>query len=346
MEDEVSQLNSSPIVSVIVPVYNVESYLCRCVDSVLEQSFTDYELILVDDGSSDSSPIICDAYAKDNEKIKVVHKKNGGLADARAAGFERAAGEYILFVDSDDYIHRDMLEQMVSSMKTQQADLTICAYFEKRELREKAFLLPFQEEMISGKDHIIESYVKPMIGAETESSLVPGFLCIRMMKRELIQKSYFLSERIYYKEDHAFNLLYIDSVKTIAVVNKPLYYYCVNDNSLTNRYRENKWEMYSNLLFFYMDYIKKREIENCQKRLDHFLLAAFFASVDNAVLSGSFGGFLNELKKIQASKLIKRLRVSSMLGAVPATHRITYLLYCLHLYRLLYQFRKMRLKIS
>lgn len=94
-----------PTISIIVPVYNVEAYLCRCIDSILAQTFTDFELILVDDGSPDNCSSICDEYAKKDSRIVVVHKENGGLSDARNTGLDIAKGEYIGFVDSDDFIH-------------------------------------------------------------------------------------------------------------------------------------------------------------------------------------------------------------------------------------------------
>ena len=90
--------------SVILPIYKVEKYLCECVDSILNQSFTDYEIILVDDGSPDGSGAICDEYAEKDARVKVIHKVNGGLSDARNAGFAIAQGEYVVFIDSDDYV--------------------------------------------------------------------------------------------------------------------------------------------------------------------------------------------------------------------------------------------------
>lgn len=95
-----------PTISVIVPIYNVEPYLHRCVDSVLEQTFADFELILVDDGSPDNCGAICDEYATKDGRVRVIHKENGGLSSARNAGIEAAAGEFILFVDADDVIHQ------------------------------------------------------------------------------------------------------------------------------------------------------------------------------------------------------------------------------------------------
>jgi len=105
--------NKEPEISVIVPVYGVENYLARCVDSILTQTFTDFELILVDDGSPDGCPAICDEYAQKDNRIKVIHKENGGVSSARNAGLNIASGEYIVFIDSDDYVDCDYLSTLI-----------------------------------------------------------------------------------------------------------------------------------------------------------------------------------------------------------------------------------------
>ena len=102
--------------SIIVPVYNVEKYLCECIDSILTQSFTDYELILVDDGSPDNCPAMCDSFASDDKRVKVIHKENGGLSDARNAGIKAAVGQYVMFVDSDDYIEEGSLGRIAETV--------------------------------------------------------------------------------------------------------------------------------------------------------------------------------------------------------------------------------------
>lgn len=114
--------------SIIVPVYNVEPYLRRCVDSILNQTFSDFELILVDDGSPDSCGAICDDYAARDRRIKVIHKANGGVSYARNEGLDIAQGEYIGFVDSDDYIHPKMYEILVGVIEREQVDLVQCGY--------------------------------------------------------------------------------------------------------------------------------------------------------------------------------------------------------------------------
>ena len=115
-----------PLISVIVPIYKVEKYLCKCVDSIINQTYNNLEIILVDDGSPDNCPKICDEYAKQDSRIKVIHKENGGLSDARNAGMKIAKGEYVSFIDSDDYISDDFIETLYTTMKTENSDIVEC----------------------------------------------------------------------------------------------------------------------------------------------------------------------------------------------------------------------------
>lgn len=119
-------MNIKPTITIIVPIYNVEMYLPKCVDSILSQSYRNLEIILVDDGATDSSGLICDSYACKDARIKVIHKINGGLSDARNAGLDLAHGEYIAFVDSDDYIEPDMIIKLYEACKNQKADIAVC----------------------------------------------------------------------------------------------------------------------------------------------------------------------------------------------------------------------------
>ena len=115
----------SPAISVIIPVYNCEKYLTQCIESVLNQTFQDFELILVDDGSHDSSPDICDNFRQKDERIQVIHKPNGGVSSARNEGIKVARGEYITFVDSDDYIEEEMMEYLYGQAQEHLADIVV-----------------------------------------------------------------------------------------------------------------------------------------------------------------------------------------------------------------------------
>ena len=118
-----------PLFSIIIPVYNVEKYLNKCVDSVLNQTFTDFEVILVDDGSTDNCPAICDSYAEKDKRVKVIHKPNGGLINARKSGLEIADGNYIGFVDSDDWIEPEMYELFANMIKKYSPDMVLSDFY-------------------------------------------------------------------------------------------------------------------------------------------------------------------------------------------------------------------------
>ena len=117
------------LISVVIPIYNMEKYLKKCVDSVLNQTYVNMEILLIDDGSTDNSPKICDEYLNTDKRIQVFHKSNGGLSDAKNFGIKKSKGKYITFVDSDDWIERDMYKEMLLKMKKNDADISICGRF-------------------------------------------------------------------------------------------------------------------------------------------------------------------------------------------------------------------------
>ena len=119
-------MNKTPTISVIAPVYNTEKYLPRCIDSILAQTFTDFELLLIDDGSKDNSGAVCDEYASKDERVRVFHKENGGVSSARNVGLDNAKGEWITFVDSDDWIAETMYQEMYELATLENADIVYC----------------------------------------------------------------------------------------------------------------------------------------------------------------------------------------------------------------------------
>ena len=129
-QERVPEGEKAPLLSIIVPVYKVENYLQKCIDSILAQTFTDFELILVEDGSPDNCPALCDAAAAKDARVRVIHQKNGGLSAARNAGLDAARGAWIGFVDSDDYIAPEMYEALYQAVQSTGADLALCDYAE------------------------------------------------------------------------------------------------------------------------------------------------------------------------------------------------------------------------
>ena len=144
-----------PQVSAIVPVYQAQKYIRYCIESILVQTFSDFELILVDDGSTDLSGNICDQYAQKDSRIRVIHMKNKGAAAARNRGLDAAVGNYIIFVDSDDYVEQDMFLKLYETIRSGVYDLVVCGFMNVYEDSEKNFGVSLSEKTITGKDVFI-----------------------------------------------------------------------------------------------------------------------------------------------------------------------------------------------
>lgn len=331
-------------VSIIVPVYKVEQYLSRCVDSIIKQTYKDIEVILVDDGSPDNSGKMCDYLALTDARIKVIHKENGGLSSARLTGFKAATGKYIQFVDSDDYIEHTMTEKLVRGMEKQKADLCFCGYNTIHGSQSTRSLLPYQEESIKGSQNILQQYVLPLFGHGGQGEIsIPGFTCVRLYRKDLLEDAHFQSERKFYLEDHILNLMYVKKVHTIAIVNEPLYNYCVNFASLSNCYRKNKWQMYCNIFGWYDVYIKDNGIKGADSRLYNFKMSALCATVDNAVNIGSYSGFREEIMPLYNDSIFKRTIKQASFRFKLDTQSLTINLLKLHMLKPLYKFRYNRI---
>lgn len=149
------------LISVIVPIYNVEKYLNRCIKSIINQSYTNLEIILVDDGSPDRCGEICDEWAKKDKRIKVIHKKNGGLSDARNVGIEIAQGEYLSFIDSDDYVHKDFIKVLYENCLKNNADISMCGFRQtdkdeniNKEIKNENIRIIFSKDVLEKKHNI------------------------------------------------------------------------------------------------------------------------------------------------------------------------------------------------
>ena len=225
-----------PKVSVIVPIYKVESFLHCCVDSVLSQTFSDFELILVDDGSPDSCGAICDEYAAQDSRVRVVHKQNGGVSEARNTGLNLAVGEYISFLDSDDYMQPELLQTVVETMDTG-LDLLIFRHYRFCEGKmpqavpfEKYGLIQLTEET-ARMDFIVEDLLTYRVGWEVWN---------RVFRRDLIQAySLRFPNRSMafagFAEDLYFNLCYCAHVRKLIVLDKCLYNYRIHSGSVMHQ---------------------------------------------------------------------------------------------------------------
>lgn len=215
--------------SVIVPVYNVESYLHRCIDSILCQTETDWEAILVDDGSSDHSGQICDAYSTQDHRIKTIHKTNGGQSAARNQALDIAQGDYIIFVDSDDYIDPDMFRYMLSAAKTHDADIVTCQYetiTEDRTTIPRA--IPEYPDTPMEHGDLMRHFYCPKDG----KNHLRGVVCGKIYRRQLFDGIRFPCDRIY-EDTYTIPFLY-ERTRRIVITCKPFYKYQTRQGSTVN----------------------------------------------------------------------------------------------------------------
>lgn len=214
-----------PRISIIVPVYKVEAYLQRCVDSILAQTYQNFELILVDDGSPDNCGNMCDEYAKIDNRVKVIHKQNGGLSSARNAGLDIACGEYIGFVDSDDWITMDMFEYLMDLTDDYKSEITSISYILSN--GKTIFKQPNIKVKVYNRKQSLRYYM-----AEGMSKRIADYpVCIKLYKKELFDDVRFPQGQFY--EDVATNFLLIQKVSKYVKSNKICYYYYQNGTSIT-----------------------------------------------------------------------------------------------------------------
>ena len=223
-------MNNVPKISIIVPVYNVEPYLRECVDSVLAQTVQDYELILVNDGSPDNCGAICNEYAEKDSRIRVIHKKNGGLSDARNAGLEQACGKYVFFLDSDDLISPDLLEKTIPAME-ENMDMVV---FKLQNFYPDGHTEPGNSLMAS--DYVMDTEGERM--AFIQQILLPCKIgwsaCTRIFRRDIIQQHHlrFEDNRKIFAEDMYFSLCYCSHISRIRCLEECLYHYRQRSDSI------------------------------------------------------------------------------------------------------------------
>lgn len=232
-----------PYFSLILPCYNVGAYVERCVRSILSQSFGNYEIILMDDGSKDSTPEICDRMAAENTCIRVIHKQNGGLSSARNAGLEIARGQYVWFIDSDDWIEPDALDALHAACAEGTPDIVKFDYYRVAEGKQRVIgLIPagqYEGELLAD----IRRSAFCTAGRYTLSAWSHVYRRNFLLENSLA----FVSERIVCSEDYLFNLQALMHVCCMHVIAQPLYNYELRPGSLTQTYKPDLAERYAEL---------------------------------------------------------------------------------------------------
>lgn len=250
-----------PEVSVIVPVYNVETYLRNCIDSILAQTFDDFELILVDDGSPDGCPAICDEYARIDSRVKVIHKSNGGLSSARNTGMSVAMGEYILFCDSDDYVSPLWCEKMIDVARKYPTSFISCE------------LIKTAPESHITFEEVVDNHPVALSYFELYKRGLSGYVCNKIYRSYILRENGIVfDEKCFYAEDVAFNVSYCRCCNECVVITDCLYAYVQNPESIMHKYRSNLLELYLPLFKMRLPVIAKDDVcDYCDNWLYYFI---------------------------------------------------------------------------
>lgn len=238
-----------PIVSLVVPVYKVEKYLERCVDSLIHQTLSDIEIILVDDGSPDQCGLICDMLKDKDERIRVVHKSNGGLSSARNAGMKIACGKYIGFVDSDDDVELDMFQIMVDAAETYTADFVMSDYIRIMQDGSRSLISTQLRGGFYKKEDIVKSIYPALIMGENidYGPILSVWHCIYNRSFLAVNNIEF-AEDVKWSEDNLFSAMVGYCAKSFVYLkNKGLYHYYQNPGTITTSYRMGAWNVYKRM---------------------------------------------------------------------------------------------------
>ncbi len=295
-----------PIISIIVPVYNVEKYLDRCVNSLVNQTYQNIEIILVDDGSPDRCPEMCDKYAKQDPRIKVIHKLNGGLSDARNVGLKQASGEYVLFVDSDDYIDLNTCEQFVEIIGDNKPDIIVgnAKRIEKNKVKIMKHTLNTYGNMITGTEFL-------------KKELRQGTMYMASWLN-LYNREFLINNNLFFKvgllhEDELFTPIVFLKAKTVIATDIIFYNYIIREGSITTNHNNkiNNAQSMIEICKELENIYSKIEDEELRKLLNNDLVSKFLHTFQVTVINGydQFNLFEKKFLKGKAYSRKNKLKV-------------------------------------
>lgn len=291
-------MKEKPLVSIIVPVYNVEKYLSECIDSILSQTYENIEIILIDDGSTDKSAEICDKYALEDKRVRVIRKINGGVSAARNDGLQQANGQLIMFVDSDDWIDSETCGTAVSAMEESGADVVVWAYISENNGNQSPKIIFGSDTIFEGTDvkeklhrRLFGLMDKELAHPELADSLCPVWG--KLYKKDLILNNNIsfvdLSEIGTY-EDGLFNIEVFAKVEKAVYLNKCLYHYRKeNTSSVTSGYRKDLFEKWQHLFDLMQEYIAENNLPSDYKAALNNRIALSLLGLGLNIVGSNYG---------------------------------------------------------
>lgn len=329
------------MISIIVSIYNGKTDIKRCVESLMAQTDQSFEILLIDDGSTDGSSMVCDEFAEKYNNIRAIHKENEGLSSARLAGFHEAFGDYLIFFDCDDFAHPELIERLQHIIETSAPDMVLYDY-NLVQLNHDIIPMSIQlPDELTKKYDAAEFAVRSIAPGwdEVKEPYLAGFVWARCIKKSILVDELFVSERVCYTEDVLFNLAISRKLHSISYIRKPLYFYCIKTNSLTNKYRENMWDMFLYRQKWIMDYCYTYNLlDVAANRIERSWWSAIMISVDNACLINDYYLARKEMKRIVLYRNAQYLfhKRWKNIGRIPHREKIKWVLLLLKMYHVYY----------
>ncbi|MBQ8248240.1 MAG: glycosyltransferase [Lachnospiraceae bacterium] len=287
-------------ISIIIPVYNAQEYLRRCLDSIQQQTFSDFEAILINDGSKDKSLEICVEYSEKDKRFKIINQDNMGPSHARNRGIDEATSKYLAFVDSDDYIASNMLEELYVAAESSSADLTICGFYSTSGNEEGSiYYTKYAPGVYCGEE--LKKIAADALNVDAVGNIRP-YSGIRLVKKDCLESPRLrFNAEIYRSEDYLlWSTLFARTRSVCLITDKPLYYYVVNQTSITHRYIENYWQMakmiYHELKSVYADDAV------AQDRLNIMLMRRAYMSLHIAALAENQKQLYRDVRSVLTDK--------------------------------------------
>lgn len=332
-------------VSIIVPIFNVERYLKRCMDSLLSQSLRDIEIIMVDDGSSDNCPQLCEKYKDMYSNIKVVHKKNEGLGFARNSGLEVAEGDYVAFIDSDDFVDIDMFQHLYEYAIKNNCDAVFCGYNIYKDAENIRKIQENASYVLRCGNNEVKKVLLDMVGAEpyyhSDAKLLMS-VWRAIYSRKVIENNNlrFVSERIYIAEDIIWHIDFLPCCQCVGLIPQTCYYYCENGTSLTRTYRADRFKKELFLYHTQEDKLHKIGYDNAEfkTRLNRQLLMKMRVCILQQVTFLKQLGYINARRNIR--DIVKTPEIQMIMKTypyrlLPMRHKLFFLLVKFRLYDIL-----------
>lgn len=304
---------NNPLISVIVPIYNVDSYLNKCIESILNQTYKYLEIILVDDGSTDKCPMICDQFKKKDKRIKVIHKNNGGVSSARNIGLKQSTGIYISFVDSDDWIESYYYEKMLNIALKNNLDIIQCSYYR---------VIGNKKEYINLSNRVIEGGKKEYLYEVLNTQSGLGFCHMKLYKKDII-KNVLFDENLKVCEDALFNIKISYNINKFSIISDALYNYRINENSVVKKYDINYQEKYLSGIESIETFLGVKQKEKIKQAFNNFVVYHIMLITVNYCFHPDNNNQKLSLKKIYDNKILKNAIEKSNYENISITRKIT-----------------------